>query len=82
MDENVTKTEETFKDRLLREKQELEDKLQKLTAFQVSEAFGKIEPIQMTLLNVQAEIMKSYAQVLAERITWLSRELTPPQSNE
>lgn len=63
-----------FKDRLLTEKSELDEKRTKLEAFQNSEAFQKIEPFQMTLLNIQAQAMATYSQCLLERIAWLKEE--------
>jgi len=47
----------TFKERLLAEKSELDEKRTKLESFQNSEAFQKIEPLQMSLLNIQAQAM-------------------------
>ena len=60
-----------FKSRLLAEKAELDEKRGKLDAFQNSEAFQKIEPFQMSLLNIQAQAMATYSQCLLERIAWL-----------
>lgn len=60
-----------FKSRLLAEKAELDEKRSKLDAFQNSEAFQKIEPFQMSLLNIQAQAMATYSQCLLERIAWL-----------
>ena len=63
-----------FKDRLVTEKQELDEKRGKLEAFQTSEAFQSIDPVQMTLLNIQAQAMATYSQCLLERIVWLEKE--------
>ena len=60
-----------FKDRLLEEKAQLDERRAKLEAFQQSEAFKGIEPVQMTLLNIQAQAMATYSQCLTERIAWL-----------
>ena len=65
----------TFKERLFEEKTELDDKRAKLDAFQNSEAFTKIEPVQMSLLNIQAQAMSTYSQCLLERIAWLEKEV-------
>lgn len=65
-----------FKDRLLAEKSELDEKRTKLEAFQNSEAFQKIEPFQMSLLNIQAQSMATYSQCLLERIAWLEKEVS------
>jgi hypothetical protein len=61
----------TFKDRLLEEKAQLDERRAKLEAFQHSEAFQSIEPVQMTLLNIQAQAMATYSQCLTERLAWL-----------
>lgn len=65
----------TFKERLFEEKEELDNKRSKLDAFQKSEAFTKIEPFQMSLLNIQAQAMLTYSQCLLERIAWLEKEV-------
>ena len=61
----------TFKDRLLEEKAQLDDRRARLETFQQSEAFQGIEPMQMTLLNIQAQAMATYSQCLLERLAWL-----------
>lgn len=65
----------TLKERLLTEKAELDEKRSKLEAFQTNEAFQKIEPVQMTLLNIQAQSMATYSQCLLERLAWLKEEV-------
>lgn len=64
-----------FKSRLLDEKQQLDEKREKLEAFQNSENFSKIDPVQMTLLNIQSQAMATYSQCLLERIAWLEKEV-------
>ena len=59
-----------FKIRLLEEKAQLDERLKKLQAFQASDAFQSIAPVQQTLLNIQAHTMAAYSQILAERIAW------------
>lgn len=66
-----TKVELSFKDRLIEEKNNLQEKITKLNAFQESENFNKIEPFQMSLLNIQAQAMLTYSQCLTERLSWL-----------
>ena len=61
----------TFLDRLKAEKTELDERLEKLRAFQSSAGFGSIEPVQMSLLNIQEAAMSAYSQCLAERLAWL-----------
>jgi len=68
-----------FKSRLLAEKAELDEKRSKLDAFQNSEAFQKIEPFQMSLLNIQAQAMATYSQCLLERIAWLETPVAETQ---
>ena len=57
-----------FKTRLETEKVELEEKLDKLDAFLVSEKVKDIDDVQETLLKVQATAMNTYLQCLKERI--------------
>lgn len=59
--------------RLLNEQSELNEKLEKLQAFQATEDFLKLETVQQSLLNVQESAMATYSQVLAERISWLKK---------
>ena len=61
----------TFLDRLIDEKKELDVKRGALRTFTESEAFTKINDVQMTLLNIQIKAMDTYAQVLLERIVRL-----------
>lgn len=64
----------TFKERLTAEKAELSEKLEKLRAFIASEKFKEIDPVQMTLLNIQVKAMETYSQCLLERIVRLGVE--------
>ena len=59
---------ETFKTRLIDEKQQLEEKLNKLDAFLVSEKVKDVDDVQKALLFVQATAMNTYLQCLKERI--------------
>lgn len=63
-----------FKTRLGEEKEELDNRREKLHNFMHSKAFREIDPIQMTLLNIQKQAMDTYSQCLLERIVWLSKE--------
>lgn len=65
----------TFKERLYAEKEELDEKRNKLDKFQASEKFKEIDPVQMSLLNVQSHAMATYSQCLLERIAWLEKEV-------
>ena len=57
-----------FKTRLVEEQAQLEEKLDKLDAFLMSENSSKIEDVQKALLQVQATAMNTYLQCLKERI--------------
>ena len=57
-----------FKDRLIAEKSELEERLNKLDSFLLSEKLSAVEDVQKALLRVQATAMNSYLQCLKERI--------------
>lgn len=57
-----------FKTRLETEKVELEEKLDKLDAFLVSEKVNSVDDVQKALLQVQAAAMNTYLQCLKERI--------------
>lgn len=60
-----------FKTRLVQEKSELSDKIEKLDSFLSSENFTKIDVRQQELLKVQVHTMKSYEWVLNQRINLL-----------
>lgn len=60
-----------FKERLTTEKAELSDKLDKLRDFIANENFTKIDPVQMTLLNIRVKAMETYSKCLLERIVRL-----------
>jgi len=60
-----------FKTRLLDERTELNDKIDKLTLFQTGPIFSTIDARQQALLNVQVHAMLTYSQVLDERIKLL-----------
>ena len=57
-----------FKTRLETEKTELEEKLNKLDAFLMSEKVNGVDDVQKALLQVQATAMNTYLQCLKERI--------------
>jgi len=60
-----------FLERLKEEKAELAIKQESLRGFISSEAFKKIDSVQMTLLNIQIKAMETYSQCLLERIVRL-----------
>lgn len=57
-----------FKTRLIEEKAQLEEKLDKLDAFLVSEKVKDVDDVQKALLQVQSTAMNTYLQCLKERI--------------
>lgn len=62
----------TFLERLKVEKIELDEKIEKLTAFSNSDKFKDIDSKQQSLLNIQLKIMESYSQILLERLVLLN----------
>ena len=60
--------EQDFKSRLVTEKEELEEKLGKLNDFNQSEKADGIDPIQKSLLVVQAGAMYTYLECLKARL--------------
>jgi len=59
-----------FKTRLIEEKIQLEERLDKLDNFLLSEKGKEITDMQKTLLRIQATAMNTYLQCLKERIEW------------
>lgn len=57
-----------FKQRLNDEKEQLEQRLDKLDDFLMSEKVKEIDDVQKALLQVQATAMNTYLQCLKERI--------------
>lgn len=60
-----------FKTRLEEEKAQLNERIAKLEAFQQSTGYAEIDSVQMTLLNCQVHAMRTYGQILLERIARL-----------
>lgn len=63
---------EEFEVRLIKEKEDLEQKIVKLGNFIGSEKFDEIELVQQSLLNIQFLAMTTYLTCLQERIDWLN----------
>lgn len=61
----------TFYDRLLAEKQELDERIEKLTSFMNSDKIHSIDYAQIPLLKIQLQIMISYSDILGKRISFL-----------
>lgn len=62
---------EDFKKRLIEEQVQLEDKLTKLNAFLESEKSKGVDPVQRSLLIIQAGAMYTYKECLKERLSRL-----------
>ena len=61
-----------FKERLMDEKQQLDERLSKLGPFIDSEKFNEIDPRQQELLRCQYWTMQSYTDILERRIELLA----------
>jgi hypothetical protein len=61
-----------FKQRLMDEKQQLDERTGKLGSFIDTEAFQKIDPRQQELLRCQYSVMQSYVDILERRIELLA----------
>lgn len=70
----------TFKDRLLEEKQQLDDRAGKLDAFINGDKFHTVSDIQKSLLSIQLAAMLTYSHCLGERLAWLQKEEGAPAS--
>ena len=62
---------EDFEVRLRKERDDLAEKIEKLSLFMGTSPFGNLEVIQVRLLRIQLASMKTYEQCLAERIAEL-----------
>lgn len=60
--------EGTFKDRVVLEKRDLDDRLKKLNAFIGTETYCSLPESEQERLSRQADYMRCYSDVLAERI--------------
>ena len=57
-----------YHQRVVTEKEELDDKLTKLKAFFGTEIFASLDDAEMYRLQLQADLMSAYSDVLGERI--------------
>lgn len=64
----INKQMSDFKERLVEEQAQLEEKLNKLDAFLMSEKVKAVDDVQKALLRVQATAMNTYNQCLKERL--------------
>lgn len=60
-----------FKQRIVEEKQQLDERLEKLEAFLHTGTFDGLEERQQELLTYQADLMGKYSDVLRERLELL-----------
>lgn len=65
---NVGSAIGTYQERVVCEKKELDEKLEKLCPFIDSDIFNKLEEGDKTLLIEQQAVMSSYSNILANRI--------------
>lgn len=59
---------ETFLDRLINEKNDLQIKFNKLNSFMLSDKFNELDINNQSLLNIQVSAMETYLKCLLERI--------------
>ena len=62
---------DAFKVRLINEQFELQEKIEKLKSFTLSENFSKVAPEQQELLKEQLRHMVEYNRVLIKRLNLL-----------
>lgn len=60
-----------FKSCLVEEQAQLEEKLNKLNEFNQCEKINEIDPVQKSLLIIQAGVMYTYNECLKERLARL-----------
>ena len=65
-----------FVERLIVEKRELDEKIEKLKAFIEGENFSGIDGIQQSLLKIQLPNMTAYSNCLGERLAYLGITVT------
>ena len=63
--------EETYKERLVKESNELMEKIKKLQDFLESDKSAGINPTQLKLLEIQIRTMRTYSYVLHLRLEFL-----------
>lgn len=60
-------------ERVVQEKQELDERLFKLRLFMEKAAFKELDIREKSLLTLQAQVMHNYSDILAERIALWSK---------
>ena len=59
---------EPFQERVVTEKDELEEKIGKLHSFFTTSTFAELDPAEQDRLNEQLKAMETYAALLGQRI--------------
>lgn len=62
---------EIHKANLVREKKELDEKLEKIIEYIQSPNFNKLQPREQSLMDDQADLMENYSDILQDRIDLL-----------
>lgn len=73
-EQNQNMEQNTFMDRLIEEREQIQGRLNKLVPFIMSEAFNKIDQTQRSILKIQAAAMETYFTCLHERIKLIESE--------
>jgi hypothetical protein len=71
--DGITKPSPGFLERLIDEKNEVDGRIGRLEVFFMKDKSKEIDPEQITLLNIQLQVMKTYSQCLHERLVWLQK---------
>lgn len=64
---------DNFLERIIDEKNEVDARSAKLEVFLTTPKAKEIEPLQLSLLNIQLQAMQTYSQCLLERLVWLQK---------
>ena len=59
---------EAYQKRVVEEKKELDEKLEKLIVFLDSDKFDRLPPEEQDRMSRQQEVMEEYSDILGERI--------------
>jgi hypothetical protein len=80
---NATKSLGPWQERVVMERELLNDKIGNLTAFLSSEKFGELPEAEQDRLTRQLDAMTTYRSILSERIkAWVEPEPTPEPTSE
>jgi len=59
---------QAYQERVIEEKQQLDEKIEKLQTFVGTEAMSTVSAVQGSLLRSQLSVMEAYSTILGERI--------------